>query len=189
MTSAAKTTKQDRMTTALLEAAAVVFADQGVNARLADVAAAADVGPATLYRYFPNREALLSALLEYALDETSESLTAADLDNVAFREGIARVARALVATGSKYAIVTRMVDQIDKEKVGQRLREPVSALVRRGRAEGALRTDLTENETTAVLGALIQVATLLANEGQASVERAATIASSIFLDGTACRGS
>jgi AcrR family transcriptional regulator len=181
----AKTTKQDRTTTDLLEAAAVVFAEQGVNARLGDVAAAAGVGPATLYRYFSNREALLSALLEYALDETSESLAAADLENVSFREGIARVARALVATRSKYAVLARMVDQIDKEKVGQRLREPISSLLRRGRAEGILRTDLSEDETTAVLGALIQAASLLADQGNAGVERAATIASSVFLDGIA----
>jgi AcrR family transcriptional regulator len=183
----AQATKQNRTMTALLEAAAAVFAEQGAQARLADVAAAAGVGPATLYRYFSDREALLSALFEYALHETSESLVAADLDNVPVREGIARAARALVAMHNKYSVLSRMVDQVDKEKVDQCLREPIVALLRRGRDEGTLRTDLSEDETVAVLAALLQAATQLAIQGHAGVERAATLATSMFLDGTACR--
>jgi len=183
------TAKRDRTTTALLEAAAVAFAEQGASARIADIADAARVGPATLYRYFPNREALLGALLEYALDETSDRLAEADLENVPFAEGIARVCRALVASRSKYAVLTKMVDVADRRQIEMRLAGPIRALLRRGIAERAVREDLSEDEHVAVLGALFQAAGYLASHGQAGIERAATIATSVFLDGTArCHG-
>lgn len=180
----ARTTKRDRTTAGLLEAAAGVFAEQGASARLADVAEAADVGLATLYRYFPNREVLLADLLEYALDETSERLAAADLENVPFAEGVARVCRALVASRSKYALLARMVDHVDKGKAEPRLGGPIRTLLRKGIAEGAVREDLSEDEMAIVLGSLVQAASHLVSQGQAGIERAATIASSVFLNGT-----
>jgi TetR/AcrR family transcriptional regulator, mexCD-oprJ operon repressor len=179
-----RATKRDRTTAALLEAAAGVFAEQGASARLADVAEAADVGLATLYRYFPNREALLEALMEYALDETSERLTAADLETVPFAEGVARVCRALVASRSKYALLARMVDHVDKGKAEPRLGGPIRALLRKGITEGTVRQDLSEDEMVIILGALVQAASYLVSQGQAGTERAATIASSVFLNGT-----
>jgi TetR/AcrR family transcriptional regulator, mexCD-oprJ operon repressor len=179
-----RTTKRDRTTIALLEAAASVFSEQGAGARIADVAEAADVGLATLYRHFPNREALLAALMDYALDETSERLAAADLENVSFAEGVARVCRALVASRSKYALLAKMVDHVDKGKAEPRLGDPIRSLLRRGLAEGSVREDLSEDEMTVVLSALVQAASHLVSQGQAGLERAATIASSVFLNGT-----
>ncbi|MFI1167873.1 TetR/AcrR family transcriptional regulator [Streptomyces sp. NPDC020801] len=45
----------------LLEAAAAAFAEHGENASLDDIAKRAGVGSGTLYRHFPNRQALLEA--------------------------------------------------------------------------------------------------------------------------------
>lgn len=181
----ARTTKRDRTTTALLEAAATVFTEQGAGARLADVAAAADVGLATLYRHFANREALLAALLEYALDETSERLAEADLEHVPFTEGIARVCRALVASRGKYAVLARMVEHVDKRNAEPRVSGPIRALLERGFAEQAVRKDISEDEMLVMLGALVHAASHLLSNDQAGIERAATIASSIFLNGVA----
>ncbi|MFD5753200.1 TetR/AcrR family transcriptional regulator [Streptomyces sp. NPDC127033] len=49
---------------ALLEAAQRHFLRDGVGASLEAVAKDAGVGPGTLYRHFPNREALLAAVLQ-----------------------------------------------------------------------------------------------------------------------------
>ena len=46
----------------VLAAARAVFAEQGVDAQMDDVARRADVGVGTVYRHFPTKEALLSAL-------------------------------------------------------------------------------------------------------------------------------
>ncbi|MEV0688213.1 TetR/AcrR family transcriptional regulator [Nocardia sp. NPDC050378] len=52
----------------ILHAAEVHFGSSGVGASLEAVARAAGVGPATLYRHFPTREALLAALLRIHRD-------------------------------------------------------------------------------------------------------------------------
>ena len=48
----------------VLDAAATVFAQRGLEASLDDVAACAGVGVGTVYRRFPNKEALVEALFE-----------------------------------------------------------------------------------------------------------------------------
>jgi AcrR family transcriptional regulator len=48
----------------VLAAARAVFADQGVDAQIDDVAKRADVGVGTVYRHFPTKEALLNALTD-----------------------------------------------------------------------------------------------------------------------------
>ena len=48
----------------ILVAARAVFAEQGVDAQMDDVARRADVGVGTVYRHFPTKEALLNALTD-----------------------------------------------------------------------------------------------------------------------------
>ncbi|GAB3451543.1 TetR/AcrR family transcriptional regulator [Actinophytocola sediminis] len=64
----------------LMATARQVFAEHGVDASLRDVARRAEVGIGTLYRHFPDREALLEALLGDGLDSlraSAENLLAA----------------------------------------------------------------------------------------------------------------
>ena len=48
----------------ILKAARAVFAEEGVDAQMDDVARRADVGVGTVYRHFPTKEALLEALTD-----------------------------------------------------------------------------------------------------------------------------
>jgi AcrR family transcriptional regulator len=48
----------------VLAAARAVFSEQGVDAQMDDVARRADVGVGTVYRHFPTKDALLTALSE-----------------------------------------------------------------------------------------------------------------------------
>jgi AcrR family transcriptional regulator len=52
----------------VLAAARVVFAKQGRDAQMDDVAREADVGVGTVYRHFPTKEALLQALSDETFD-------------------------------------------------------------------------------------------------------------------------
>ncbi|MFE0511334.1 TetR/AcrR family transcriptional regulator [Streptomyces sp. NPDC058964] len=53
----------------LLTEARAAFAERGTDASLEDVARRASVGIGTLYRHFPNRQALMSAVFEDAVSE------------------------------------------------------------------------------------------------------------------------
>jgi AcrR family transcriptional regulator len=53
----------------LLEAAAEVFAEQGLQASVDDVARVAGVGMGTLYRRFPTKDALIDELVRELLTE------------------------------------------------------------------------------------------------------------------------
>src|SRR6187549_970002 len=52
----------------ILDAARRLFFEQGLHASMDEVARAAGVGPATLYRRFPTKEALLDAILGDVLE-------------------------------------------------------------------------------------------------------------------------
>src|SRR5919197_2205650 len=105
--STARSRLQQRVSAAILEAAAEVLATRGEQASMADVAAAAGVGRATVYRYFPNRQALLDELGQFALRGARERLLAASLDKVSVEEGVSRAVRALVGVGDYFVVLTR----------------------------------------------------------------------------------
>ncbi|WP_456598925.1 TetR/AcrR family transcriptional regulator [Blastococcus sp. SYSU DS0616] len=62
-------TDAQRNRTHILDVAEQYFAEHGITGSLDAIAKRAGVGPGTLYRHFPNREALLDALLEARADE------------------------------------------------------------------------------------------------------------------------
>jgi AcrR family transcriptional regulator len=58
----------------ILAAATEVFAERGLGVSLDDIAAAAGVGVGTVYRRFPDKDALIEALFEQKLREIEELL-------------------------------------------------------------------------------------------------------------------
>jgi AcrR family transcriptional regulator len=57
----------------IVEVAREVFREQGYDASLDEVARRAGVGPGTLYRHFPNRDALLDAIMQSWVDRVDEA--------------------------------------------------------------------------------------------------------------------
>lgn len=61
---------------AILEAALILFAESGVNGvAVPDIAARADVGTGTIYRYFDNKETLVNELFRQEKHRIDEHLT------------------------------------------------------------------------------------------------------------------
>ncbi|MBF6176389.1 TetR/AcrR family transcriptional regulator [Nocardia blacklockiae] len=58
---------------ALLDAAATVFVDSGVEAPIRDIAARAGVGTATIYRHFPTRADLIVAVYRHQVEALAEA--------------------------------------------------------------------------------------------------------------------
>src|SRR5579862_1296314 len=97
--------RHDRTATAILDAAVHLFSEEGGSSNMAEVAAAAGISRATLYRYFPHREALLEALSTYALADAAARLADAGLERAPVEEAIERIVRAIVAVGDHYAVL------------------------------------------------------------------------------------
>ncbi|GGV32017.1 TetR family transcriptional regulator [Actinomadura cremea] len=57
----------------LLDAAAAVFVESGVDAPVRDIAAKAGVGTATIYRHFPTRADLVIAVYRHQVESTAEA--------------------------------------------------------------------------------------------------------------------
>ncbi|MFK0177094.1 TetR/AcrR family transcriptional regulator [Streptomyces xanthochromogenes] len=83
----------ERTRSAVLAAAAAVFVDQGVQAPVRDIAERAGVGVGTIYRNFPTRADLVSAVYRHQID-TCAALSA----------------RLLEESASPFAALTRWVD-------------------------------------------------------------------------------
>jgi TetR/AcrR family transcriptional repressor of mexCD-oprJ operon len=137
-----QTTLHARVSGAILEAAAAVMAERGEQASMADVAGAAGMARATVYRYFPNREALLEALGRLALEEAGERLQAGRLEEVAVPEAFERAVRALAAVGDLFVVVSRESARTDPEEFEQRVAAPLRGLIERAQSLGEVRDDL-----------------------------------------------
>lgn len=177
---------QQRVVAAILDGAAQVFAVQGDQASMNDVAAAAGVARATVYRYFPSREALVEELAQAAVGEVDARLASARIDEVTAEEGIARAVRALVDVGASFVLLARERARSDPERFERRLTQPLRRLFERGQAGGDIRDDITSARLTESLIGLV-VGVLTSTPRLGNEDMTATI-TGLFLDGARARG-
>ena len=177
----------DRTAAAILDAAARVFSEEGTGANLAAVATAAGVSRATLYRYFPNREALLDALAVHALSQAGERLADAGLERTSVEEAIERIARAIVAVGDRYAVVASEQLKCDPALPERMIGEPIRAVLERGVQSGEIRKDLPVDVLAALFGGTLMAAVKLTRHHQVGHEDASAAAATLFLDGARAR--
>ncbi|NUT38254.1 MAG: TetR/AcrR family transcriptional regulator [Hamadaea sp.] len=175
---------RDHTAKMIMERAAELLAERGDAASMADIADAAGVGRATLYRYFPSRDALLQAMADAALEELSTRLAEAQLDAVDIREGLARLTRAFVATGGKYVALMRTGHKpLNTADVRRRIGEPLMDLFRRGIATGHLRDDLSEETLLGLFSGLLEAGIALSAQPGHGAEQASAAVTSVFLTG------
>jgi TetR/AcrR family transcriptional regulator, mexCD-oprJ operon repressor len=146
----------DRNRAAILEAAIGVLGAQP-DAGIAEVAAAAGVGRATVYRHFASREALIDALRMYASEEAAQRFTEARVDDGDPVEALERMVAAMLALGDRYRVIFPQ-DQQPKPRRGEVLLKPLTRLIVRAQAEGAIDPDLPASWVIATLRALLRTA-------------------------------
>ena len=172
---------QERVAGAILEAAARVLAAHGEQANMSDVAAAAGVARATVYRYFPSREALLQELAELAIKSAGERLTGARIDAISVPEGVTRAVRALVDVGDLFTVLARGRLAPEDEAFEHDIGMPIRQLVERGQAAGVIRDDIPSGWLTdSLLGIVVSLMSSSRSHGREDV--VAAIAS-LFLEG------
>ena len=170
---------QQRVATAILEGAARTLATQGPAASMSDVAAAAGVARATVYRYFPTRQVLLDELALLALREADERIESARIDEVPIQEAVSRVVRALVEIGDGFVVLAR--ERARAADFDRTLAGPLGRLFERGQASGDIRSDLPVSWLREMLlGVALSVLTAKPAQGREDTVAAIT---SLFLDG------
>jgi AcrR family transcriptional regulator len=174
-----KPSLRERVAAAILESAAGVLA-QRERASMSEVAEAAGVARATLYRYYPTREALLEALGRHALEEAGARLDEAGLERVPVAEGFARAVRALVSVGDYFVVLAheRGGAQADFDR---RIGTPLRGLIDRGQEAGDLRADVHPSWLMESLLAL--VVSVLPSATALGLEDAVHAITSLFLHG------
>ncbi len=129
----------------ILAAAREVFAERGPGATLDDVAARAGVGVGTVYRRYPNKDALLDELCEQRIEELAALAAVSVRDPDPWRALVGfleRVAELYVADRALEHLVVHLgrgEQRVARARAA--LSAPIAALVERARASGRLRAD------------------------------------------------
>jgi AcrR family transcriptional regulator len=150
---------------------------------MAEVAAAAGVSRATLYRYYPSREALIDALTAKAVSDTGSRIADAGLDRCPVPEALERAVRAILAAGDRYAVLLGERSGHDPAAADRLIGDPLRAVFARGIEEGVLRADLPAEVMHRLFGGLLSAAVKLVGERQLGLEEAAATTTTLFLDG------
>jgi AcrR family transcriptional regulator len=132
----------------ILAAAGVVFARRGLEGTLDEVASEAGVGVGTVYRRFPDKETLIAALFESAVDEIATlALSAYEAENS--WEGLEwlmekTLARQCVNRGLRDVLWGTSLAPDHMAIVKQRIGPAITQLLERAQRDGYLRDDVTE---------------------------------------------
>lgn len=162
---------------------------EDADASLDDVARAADVGRATLYRHFPSREALLVALRDEAVEEIGRRFADASLDRVPVAEALERIVRATLVVGDRYSVVAReKPERLEHHRVEELMRAPIRAVFARGVAEGTIRADVPLDTLLALFGSALGAGVRLVSERSETLEDATAYVTACALDGLRAGG-
>ncbi len=147
----------------ILDAAEVVFASEGIEAPVDDIAEKAGVGVGTLYRHFPNKEKLCEAILIErlkSLTEDAHALADADDPVAAFFSFLQHFVE--LGVSKRHLIDAVMGAGLDFEKaaepVKKELQEAVGVLLRRAQDAGAVREDVTPIGVVSLISATCHAA-------------------------------
>ena len=140
----------------LLQVASDAFARDGVEASLERIAKDAGVGVGTLYRHFPNRDALMEAVYRHNLDQLvaeADELLATKPPVEALAEWVQRFP-AFVATKKGLAPHLKTVISADSDlftSSQEKLRCTMTRLLEAAAAEGSIRPDVDPGDVIRAL--------------------------------------
>ena len=147
----------------LVEAGREVFAEQGADASLEEVARRAGVGIGTLYRHFPNRQALLEALYVGEVEEVCRSAT--ELEDADPWEALTGwLERFIAYVGTKRALLGELLNYLDHDAslftvCRTSLHESGAPLLERAQAAGVVRPDVAIGDVIQLVVGIAKIPT------------------------------
>jgi AcrR family transcriptional regulator len=146
----------------LIAAAKRVFAEKGAAASLEQVAREADVSIATLYRHFPTRDELISAVYQQevtTLIEAADQLITNREPEVALREWLMLFVEFLDAKHGMAEAMNTLIGGPEPlySRTPHRLDVPIRALVTDGITTGVFRDDMEPHDLLRALAGVAHV--------------------------------
>lgn len=143
----------------LLDVAREALAETGADASLRDIARRAEVGLGTLYRHFPNREALLEALLRSGFEDLAAKADALRTAQDSDQALVAWLQEIIAFTHRQRGVIAPMMSAIEDASSALhtscvRLRSAGAALLARAQADGKARADMDGEELFDLIAAL-----------------------------------
>src|SRR3954469_3404996 len=139
----------------VLTAARAVFAQQGREAQMDDVARQAEVGVGTVYRHFPTKEALIEALALEAFERVAaQAREALELEDpwAALSHALWAGAEILAGDRALSELMALLPGPITQgAQVEQDLNATMTELLRRAREAGVLRPDIVLDDIVMVM--------------------------------------
>jgi AcrR family transcriptional regulator len=141
----------------VLTAARAVFAEQGHDAQMDDVARRAEVGVGTVYRHFPTKEALIDAIALDAFERLLAFATAQaaheDADPWdAFEATVWAGAEILAGDRAVAEVMAEMSGPLNLDEALQKqATEAMTTLIARAQSSGALRPDVIVDDVVMVM--------------------------------------
>jgi AcrR family transcriptional regulator len=151
----------------IARAAREVFAETGPDATLDDIARRADVGIATLYRRFPNKEELLRAALEQGIGEQLSPAIEQALSDDDPKRGLVTLMEAtlsMVARERNTFAAAHNSGALTAEVTAPFL-DSVTLLTHRGQQAGLIRADLVPDDINVIMGMLASLLACMDSEG------------------------
>jgi AcrR family transcriptional regulator len=142
----------------ILAAAEEVFARHGTSASTEDVAALAGVAVGTVFRHFPTKQDLLSAIVKDLLARlTAEVAELAEGDPAtALFDFFARVVEQAAAKQAVVELLAQNGVRVGVADPVRALRNAIGVLLERARSAGAVRAEVRLDEVMALLTATAQ---------------------------------
>ncbi|GAA3466575.1 TetR/AcrR family transcriptional regulator [Nonomuraea roseola] len=141
----------------LLAAATDAFAEHGPQAPLDDIARAAGVGNATLYRHFPTRQALLEAVFHdhiQRLCHRAEELASAPQSAAALMSWLKDVAAQGSAAHGLAASLMAAMEGPEDSWCRKAVSDAAAALLARAQEAGEIRIDVTVRQLLKLVNAI-----------------------------------
>jgi AcrR family transcriptional regulator len=149
-----------RNVAAIVDAAGRLLGDDP-HVGMGEVAAAAGLSRATVYRHFATREALMGAIRSEALAQAASGLAGCRLDEGSVTDALRRLAAAWLDVGERFAF-PHLAGQPGggataeaRAEARRLLGDPLRALIERGQAVGEISTDVSTEWAARVFGAVL----------------------------------
>ncbi len=153
----------------VLDAAAQAFAEKGPDVSVDEIARRAGVGHGTVFRRFPNKEALIGAVVcarLNALADTAEALLKEPEPGEAFETFVWEVAETHERDRALFEGIPRCIELPEVAAAKARLHGCGEELVARAQEAGSLRRDIGADDVPVLIGSAI-VGSLQAGDPEA----------------------